>query len=156
MALAPDCAEERWRNAAATTLVPSPLPPHALDAISLYVASRRDQRRRPPPIRLELGERAFYLRVVEAQGIEVALFNEEVLRDGDAFQLLNARYGVSRREYQVLVSLRLGKTNRQIAADLGLAEGTIGLHVHHLLERFDVPNRTRLVKVIEEILAKRS
>ena len=87
--------------------------------------------------------------------VEIVLLAEEVLREVDAFKLLHTRNGVSRREYQVLTALRLGKTYRQIAVELGLAQGTVNVHVHHLLERFDAPNRTRLVRVVEEILARR-
>jgi DNA-binding CsgD family transcriptional regulator len=156
--LAGDLGRVLFKNRAAAQLFEGPLPPAILDAVGSYVASRDDQRKRPPPLRVELDERAFYLRVIAGLGdaaFEIVLLNEEVLRDADAFKLLNARHGVSRREYQVLSALRLGKTNRQIAADLGLAEGTINVYVHQLLERFDVPNRTRLVKVVEEALANR-
>jgi len=153
-----DLKTELLRNAAAASVFSGEIPVEILEAVSGYVASRRDQRKQPPPFRFELGDRAFYLRVLEGVAVppvEIVLLNEEVLRDVDAFRLLNGRHGVSRREYQVLTAMRLGKTNRQIGADLGLAEGTVNVHVHHLLARFDVPNRTRLVKIVEEILANR-
>jgi DNA-binding NarL/FixJ family response regulator len=135
-----------------------PLPQALIDAIDGYVLSRRDTRRFPPAMRLELSGRAFYLRVAPGEGeppLEIALLREEVLRDVDAFKLLNARYGVSRREYQVLTALRLGKTNRQISTELGIAEATVGRHVHRLLERFEAPNRTALVNRVEHLTAKR-
>jgi DNA-binding CsgD family transcriptional regulator len=127
-------------------------------AVKTFVSSRRDQGRMPLPMRLGLGDAAFYLRVVGAPTdppVEVAVLHEEITRNADAFKLLNSRYQMTRREYQVLSGLRLGKTNKEIAAEFGLAEGTVGVHVRKLLERFKVPNRTRLVDVIERLIAQR-
>jgi DNA-binding NarL/FixJ family response regulator len=156
--LSADLERELLRNAAAARLLPATLD-ELHPYIEGYVDSRRDVRRMPPPVRLGVGGRAFYLRVTRAEGpppVEIVLLNEEVLRDADAFRLLNTRYGVSHREYQVVSALRQGKTNRQIAALLGLAEGTVSLYVHHLLARFGVPNRTRLVKVVDDLLFRKT
>jgi DNA-binding CsgD family transcriptional regulator len=154
LVLSQDLRRVLWKNRAAARVVPGTSPPLTA-AAGAYVAARSDGEK-PSPVRLRLGERAFYLRVLTADAeppVEVVLLAEEVLRDVDAYKLLHAKNGVSRREYQVLTALRLGKTNRQIALELGLAEGTVNVHVHHLLARFDAPNRTRLVRVVEEILA---
>lgn len=51
--------------------------------------------------------------------------------------------------------MRLGKTNRQLATEYGLAPGTVSRHVHRLLVRFGAPNRTRRVNLIDEILRRR-
>jgi DNA-binding NarL/FixJ family response regulator len=159
LVLSADLERVMHKNVGAAMLFPDELPASMREMIECYVSSRRDQRRQPPPVRLVVDERWFYLRVMPAGGdppLEIVLLSEELLRDADAFRLLNTRYGVSHREYAVLRALRLGKTNRQIADELGLAEGTIALHVHHLLERFEAPNRTRLVKLVEEVLARRT
>jgi DNA-binding CsgD family transcriptional regulator len=159
VALTQDLEREIYRNAAAERLLGGALPAQLFEMISGYVDSRRDLRRMPPPVRITLGERTVYLRVTRGEGpppVEIVLLNEEVLRDADAFRLLNARHGVTRREYQVLARIRQGKTNRQIAEELELSEATIQLHVHHLLGRFDVVNRTGLVAVIDELLRKRA
>jgi len=123
-----------------------------------YVRARRDANRPPPAIRIEQGERGFYVRAVASAGVppaEIVFVREEVLRDVDVFKLLNAQYRITRREFQILSALRLGKTNRQIAADLDLAGGTVARHVHRMLERFDAPNRTRLVDLVEQLVARR-
>jgi DNA-binding CsgD family transcriptional regulator len=154
LVLSADLKRVLLRNAAAARVFPAALPAPLTQAIGQFVEARRADDK-PPPFRTVVGERAFYLRVVAAEDVEIAILAEEVLREVDAFKLLHAQSGLSRREYQVLNALRLGKTNRQIAGELGLAEGTVNVHVHHLLERFDVANRTRLVRVVEEILGRR-
>ena len=53
----------------------------------------------------------------------------------------------------MLALIRKGKTNREIAGDLGIANGTVSRHIHNLLSRFDVPNRTRPVNVVDQVLA---
>jgi DNA-binding NarL/FixJ family response regulator len=128
------------------------------EAADTYINAREDTHRIPPALRIETDGSAFYLRAVGSPGhppAEIIFIREEVLRDVDVFRLLNARHGVSRREYDVLSSLRLGKTNREIAAKLGIAEGTVGRHIHRLLERFDAPNRTRLADLVEQIIVRR-
>lgn len=135
-----------------------PMPEALRQAIDAFVRSRRDARQSPPALRVELDGRTHYLRVLAVPGqppFEVALIREEILRDLDLFKLLSARYQVTRREYQVLTALRLGKTNRQIASELGVAEATVAANVGRLLERLDAPNRTRLVNLVEQLARHR-
>ena len=123
-----------------------------------FIGARHDASRPPPAVRIEHGPRGFYVRAVPSAGTppaEIVLVREEVLRDVDVFKTLNAQYRITRREFQILSSLRLGKTNRQIAGDLGLAEGTVARHVHRMLERFGAPNRTRLVDLVDRLIARR-
>lgn len=46
------------------------------------------------------------------------------------------------RQRQVLQLLRVGLSNKEIAQKLNIAEATVKNHVHHLLERLNVPSRT--------------
>lgn len=46
------------------------------------------------------------------------------------------------REYQVLSSAAEGKQNKIIAGDLGLSEHTVKLHMHHIIAKLGVSNRT--------------
>ena len=152
--LSPDLGETLYRNAFARRLIGDGTPEELREAIDTYLQLRRRRDRAAPSVRLELQGRVLYLRVVATPGrppVEVVFLHEEVVRDADLYRLLNDRYQVSRREYEVLVGLRLGKTNRELAHELGLSEGTVANHVHRLLGRFEVPNRTRLVHRLAEL-----
>jgi DNA-binding CsgD family transcriptional regulator len=134
------------------------IPPALLSSIDEYCAARAATHKDPPAMKLTLGERCFYLRLSRCPGrppVEVVTLREEVLRDAALFQLLNSRHQVSRREYQVLCGLRVGQTNRQLATSLGIAEGTVARHVHRLLRRFDVANRTGLANLVEQLAQRR-
>lgn len=48
---------------------------------------------------------------------------------------------LSPREMEVLVWIRRGLTNSEIAARLGISTGTVKIHVEHILSKLDVPNR---------------
>jgi len=134
------------------------LPAALVDAAHSFIIARKTLPRPPAAMRIEMEGRAFYLRLVQLPGeppAEVLLLRDEILRDADAFRILNAQYGVSHREFQVLNALRLGKTNREISVELGIAEGTTKRHLHELLARFHAPNRTRLVDMVERVLSRR-
>ena len=147
------------KNHLLPTLIGESPPSLFMEAVRLFVQSRKDTRRTPPSMRIEINDKTLYVRVVPSEApppLEIVFVREEILRDVDVFRLLNARHGISRREYQIITALRLGKTNRQIAADLGIAEGTVGRHVHKLLERMDAPNRTRLVDLVEQMIHRKT
>jgi two-component system, NarL family, nitrate/nitrite response regulator NarL len=50
---------------------------------------------------------------------------------------------LSRREHEVLDQIRLGLTNRQIAARLGVSTNTINKHVQEVLRKLEVDNRVQ-------------
>jgi DNA-binding NarL/FixJ family response regulator len=49
------------------------------------------------------------------------------------------------REEQILALLRHGKQNKQIAYELSLSEGTVKVHVHNIMRKFGVSNRTQIL-----------
>ncbi len=51
--------------------------------------------------------------------------------------------GLSARQRQVLDQVRLGRTNREIAARLSISIGTVNKHVHEVLTALKVRNRTQ-------------
>ncbi|OLC25610.1 MAG: hypothetical protein AUG06_04835 [Actinobacteria bacterium 13_1_20CM_2_65_11] len=51
--------------------------------------------------------------------------------------------GLSPRQRQVLDHLKLGRTNREIAARLSISIGTVNKHVHEVLTVLQVRNRTQ-------------
>ncbi len=52
---------------------------------------------------------------------------------------------LTRREGEVLQKLKLGYTNRQIAAELYVSVGTVKNHVEHIIQKLDVSDRTQAV-----------
>jgi len=51
--------------------------------------------------------------------------------------------GLTQREREVLACLAAGDNNRCIAEQLGIGEGTVRSHVHVLLQKLQVSNRTQ-------------
>jgi DNA-binding NarL/FixJ family response regulator len=51
---------------------------------------------------------------------------------------------LSRRERQVATLVGGGLTNRQIAAELVVAERTVGAHIEHILAKLSVSSRTQI------------
>jgi two-component system NarL family response regulator len=51
--------------------------------------------------------------------------------------------GLTQREREVLACLAAGDNNRAIAQQLGIGEGTVRSHVHVLLQKLQVSNRTQ-------------
>ena len=58
---------------------------------------------------------------------------------------------LTKREQQVLQFISKGATNREIAEQLVVAEGTVKTHVTHLLNRLDCRNRAQLAIIANSI-----
>ncbi|MBD6621158.1 response regulator transcription factor [Komarekiella sp. 'clone 1'] len=58
---------------------------------------------------------------------------------------------LTKREQQVLQFIGKGATNREIAEQLVVAEGTVKTHVTHLLNRLDCRNRSQLAIIANSI-----
>lgn len=58
---------------------------------------------------------------------------------------------LTRQQRRTLALLLRGLTNKEIAARLGIGEGTVKWHASRLYERFGIHNRTALV---HELLAR--
>jgi len=50
---------------------------------------------------------------------------------------------LSPREVEVLQLVAEGKSNKEIAADLGLSDGTVRIHLSHIFEKLGVHDRTQ-------------
>jgi two-component system, NarL family, response regulator len=50
---------------------------------------------------------------------------------------------LTRREQEILALIALGKTNQNIAEQLHIAPGTVRVHVHAVLHKLNVPDRTQ-------------
>ena len=58
---------------------------------------------------------------------------------------LGSNINLTQRQRDVLNCLREGKSNKQIAYELGLSEGTVKIHVTAIFKSLNVKNRTQAV-----------
>lgn len=56
--------------------------------------------------------------------------------------LKGTKDGLTNREVEVLTCVAEGKQNKNIANQLGLSEHTVKLHIHHVISKLGVNNRT--------------
>lgn len=54
-----------------------------------------------------------------------------------------ARPELSAREIEILTLVARGRSNKEAAAELGLAEGTVRIHLSNIFEKLDVHDRTQ-------------
>jgi DNA-binding NarL/FixJ family response regulator len=58
------------------------------------------------------------------------------------------------REYQVAMLLvACGSSNKEVARQLGLTEGTVKLHVHKIIQKLGVKSRTKAILMILQEIA---
>jgi DNA-binding NarL/FixJ family response regulator len=57
---------------------------------------------------------------------------------------------ITSREIDVLRLIAKGLANKQIAAELLVSEATVKSHIAHILDKLDVPDRTRAVTLAME------
>ena len=66
-------------------------------------------------------------------------------------ELLNNIKPLTNRQAQVLDLVAQGKSNKQIAYDMGVSEATVKLHINALLRSLHVTNRTQAVITAQKI-----
>jgi DNA-binding CsgD family transcriptional regulator len=59
------------------------------------------------------------------------------------------RFGVSRREREIIGLLLLGKNNKEIEDKLFIAENTVRNHVYNIYQKLDVKNRLQLISLFK-------
>jgi DNA-binding CsgD family transcriptional regulator len=65
----------------------------------------------------------------------------------DIAQVLD-RYGVTKRERQIVEKICLGKTNKQIAAELFISLQTVKDHTHRIYSKIGINSRLQLVQIM--------
>ena len=58
--------------------------------------------------------------------------------------------GLTDREVDIVKSMVAGKTNKEIGASLGITEGTVKVHVRHILKKLGVGRRTEAIRIALE------
>ncbi len=59
--------------------------------------------------------------------------------------------GVTDREFAVLELLAAGRSNKEIARDLGVSPNTVKSHILHLFEKLEVRRRTQAIQKAREL-----
>lgn len=59
------------------------------------------------------------------------------------------RYGIARREQEILRAIACGRSNQQIADRLFISLQTVKTHAHHLYQKTDTSSRTALVASLQ-------
>lgn len=59
--------------------------------------------------------------------------------------------GLSKREYEVLVEITRGLSNKQIAEKLFVSESTIKTHISNIFVKLDVKRRTQAIQKAKEL-----
>ena len=54
------------------------------------------------------------------------------------------KYDISEKEQEIIEQVALGKSNREIAGELFLSEGTVRNYISHILEKLELRDRTQL------------
>ena len=57
-----------------------------------------------------------------------------------------AELGISKREYEVLLQISKGQSNKEIADELFVSESTVKTHVSNLLLKLDAKRRTQAIQ----------
>jgi DNA-binding NarL/FixJ family response regulator len=58
----------------------------------------------------------------------------------------NWLHGLTPREYQVAVLVSRGMSNKEVARELGVSDGTVKLHVHNIFQKLGARNRYGLIQ----------
>ena len=74
------------------------------------------------------------------------------LYDADEVDLQKLKQlGISNREYEVLIELSKGLSNKEIGEKLHVSESTIKTHVSNLLVKLNAKRRTQAIQIAKEL-----
>jgi DNA-binding CsgD family transcriptional regulator len=89
------------------------------------------------------------IAIPDANGIKNArilvLLEEVGCRKGETAGQIKELYRLTTRETAVVLCLLQGKTNKEIAGDLGIQEQTVKEHIKNLLKKFNTTTRTGIL-----------
>jgi two-component system NarL family response regulator len=102
---------------------------------------------------LKAGAKAYILKDISADAliacIHDVLAGKTYLAPSAAAKLAEriTRVQLTPRELATLRSMAEGKSNKEVAAELGISERTVKTHLGHLFEKLGVTSRTEAVKI---------
>jgi DNA-binding NarL/FixJ family response regulator len=77
----------------------------------------------------------------------------EAARDPGAEEIDSRIERLTRQELRILLRIKDGKLNKQIADELGIAESTVKTHITMLLRKLDLQSRTQAAVLAHRLLA---
>jgi len=77
--------------------------------------------------------------------------NEKDVQQVDKRSTSTNEYGLTGRQVQVLVQLASGASNKEIAEQMGLAEGTVKIHIAAAYQALRVNSRMEAVRVAKQL-----
>ncbi|MDQ8187595.1 response regulator transcription factor [Pelagicoccus sp. SDUM812002] len=101
----------------------------------------------------ELGARGFFSKNQDGESL-IAALKEICSKKGNAFYGPYAEYArpnlyldISSREREVMVLIAKGKSNSEVARELGLKVGTVKTHLESIYKKLGATNRTEAMRV---------
>ena len=91
--------------------------------------------------RTVLGAKDAAARVFLQFGAAPALADVKALLDEPSATVRAGRGGLTSRELEVLRLIAQGKTNREIAGDLGISDKTVARHISNIFTKLDLSTR---------------
>lgn len=106
---------------------------------------------------LKNSDPAYLLKCLDAVRAGRSWIDPEVKARGAELEVIFAgatRQALAPRERQLIRFVRRGLRNREIAAELGVTEGTVKVYLHAVFEKLGVSSRTELAIRADEFLAE--
>ena len=91
-----------------------------------------------------------YIRVKESAIPDAEPQTQIRIESHEIFEEVMREYGLTRRESEIAWLLYKGYTNRQIGAELFIAETTVKKHVSHIYEKMRVSGRKEFRAMVNE------
>lgn len=93
--------------------------------------------------------------MLDAVGLAIEKDRQRRSQDGDAARLRATYETLSPREREVMSAVVSGRLNKQIAADLGLAEITVKIHRGAAMKKMEARSLADLVRMAESLQLKK-
>jgi len=87
------------------------------------------------------------IRLIVAGGTYFPALHPMILKGSELAEAPGPGASLSRRQRQVLVEIEHGRSNKDIAANLGISVPTVKLHVQAILRALDAKNRTEAARL---------